>query len=191
MDLKHQIKEAVKVLKEGGIVAYPTDTVYGLAVDVNCRHAVRNLFLLKKRSFNKPVAVAVGGFKQIEQFCRLSQTDQQILRKLLPGPYTFLLRSQKTDLDLINSGGLIGIRFPDSKHTKALIAQFGRPITATSANLGGASEPVKDSQIGLKTDYVIKGRCRLKQPSTIINLVEKKIVRAGAGLKDAKKLLGI
>lgn len=182
----NKIEKAVEILKNGGIIAYPTDTVCGLGANIFDDQAIEKIFKAKGRDFNKPLSVAMADFDTIKKIAYVSKEQEKILRKFLPGPYTFVLRKKKIVSDLITGkSGLVGIRMPDNKKALAIIKQAGFPIISTSANLSGKSEVVKTDEIKVKVDFILKGVCRHKKPSTIVDLVNKKILRLGAGkLKD-------
>jgi L-threonylcarbamoyladenylate synthase len=183
----NKIRKAVDVLNNGGIVAYPTDTLYGLGVDIFNKEAVNNLFLVKKRDYAKPLSVAVADFNDIYNLAEVDGNQKSILRKFLPGPYTFLLKNKHTCFDLITSSSdLIGLRYPNHSLTLELIKKFGRPITATSANISGEEPATSYKQINFKVDYIIKGRVKYGQHSTVVDLVNREIVREGAGFDEIK-----
>ncbi len=185
-----QIKKAAAVLKQGGVIAYPTETVYGLGADIFNAKAVRKVFKLKGRNFKKPLSIAVADFKMLKKLVFLNKANEKILKKLLPGPYTVLLSKKKVVSNLLTAGSkLVGIRMPDHKIARAIIKKAGFPITATSANLSGQKEIIKYQNIKLAVDFTIRGQCRYKEPSTIIDLVNKKIIRMGTGLQKARKII--
>ena len=186
----NQIKKAVDILKKGGIIAYPTDTVYGLGANIFNQKAVRKVFQLKGRNFNKALSVAVANFQMIENIVYLSKENKEFIKKLLPGPLTLILPKKKIVSNLITGGGeLIGIRLPESEEAIRIIKEAKFPITATSANLSGKREITNPEELELNVDFIVKGTCKYKKPSTVIDLVNRKIIREGAGLKKAKKVL--
>jgi L-threonylcarbamoyladenylate synthase len=183
-----QIKKAVRILKNGGVVAYPTETVYGLGADVFCEKAVKKVFALKGRDFKKPLSIAVSSFKMIEKAAKVTKDEMKVLKKLLPGPITFLLPKKDKISDLITAGSsLVGIRFPEHKTAFKIIKKFNSPITSTSANLSGETEIFKAEDINLPLDFVVRGECRHKKPSTVVDLKNKKIVRKGVWFNKIKK----
>jgi len=186
----NQIKKAVDILKKGGIIAYPTDTVYGLGANIFNQKAVRKVFQLKGRNFNKALSVAVANFQMIENIVYLSKENKEFIKKLLPGPLTLILPKKKIISNLITGRGeLIGIRLPESEEAIKIVKEAKFPITATSANLSGKREITNPEELELNVDFIVKGACKYKKPSTVIDLVNRKIIREGAGLKKAKKVL--
>ena len=185
----NQIKKAVEVLREGGVIAYPTETVYGLGADISNQSAVNQVFKLKGRDFSKPLSIAVANFKTIKELTKLSSKQERMVRRLLPGPVTVLLPKSKVVSDLITAGGkLVGIRFPDHQIAREIIKGFGRPITATSANLSGGPEILEAKGIDLPVDLVVKGKCQYGEGSTVIDLEKNQIVRKGANYPKIKKI---
>jgi L-threonylcarbamoyladenylate synthase len=183
-----KINRAVSVLKSGGIIAYPTETLYGLGADISNKEAVNKVFLSKKREYNKPVSVAVADFKSIYKLTKIDSRQKEIIKKFLPGPYTFLLKSNRVVLDIVTAGSdVIGIRYPDHRLACQIIEKLGKPITSTSANLSGNDPASNYHQIAVEADYIVKGKCKYKTGSTIIDLINNRIIRKGAGLEEVEK----
>jgi L-threonylcarbamoyladenylate synthase len=186
--LTHQaVLESINTLKKGGIIVFPTETIYGLGVDINNDSALERLVELKGRPKNMPISIAVIDFSQITRYAEISSLAKKIINQCLPKPITILLKA-KGDLNKKLTGGseLIGFRFPDNQLTREIIKSFG-PITATSANLHGTPEPVTiDSAIGQFGDqvgvYIDTGPCKFAAPSTVIDATGDtiKIIRHGA-----------
>ncbi|MDI6883122.1 MAG: L-threonylcarbamoyladenylate synthase [Patescibacteria group bacterium] len=186
----NQIEKAVKVLKKGGVIAFPTETVYGLGANIFDEKAVRKVFQLKGRDFKKPLSVAVSDFEMLQKLARVSEKQKKLLKKLLPGPVTVILPKKKLISSLITGGSkFVGIRFPKNKITLKIIKKAGFPITATSANLNGEKEVFRAKDIKLKVDFLVKGSCRYKIPSTVVDLVNKEIIRKGNELEKVKEIL--
>lgn len=176
------VEKAVKVLRQGGVVAYPTETVYGLGANIFDLKAVKKIFKLKGRDFKKPMTVAVADWQTLKDLVFLTSSQEKLLKKILPGPYTILLPKKKKVSKIITSGhDLVGIRWPANRLPQELIKKAGFPLTATSANLSGQAEAKRWQDLGLKPDYLIKGRCYYGQASTVIDLTQKAIIRQGAG----------
>ncbi|HIE41589.1 MAG TPA: threonylcarbamoyl-AMP synthase [Candidatus Aenigmarchaeota archaeon] len=185
----NQIEKAVEILKIGGIVAYPTETVYGLGSDIFNEQAIRRVFEVKLRSLNKPLSIAISNFSMLERLAYLLKEQRKIIRKLLPGPITIILPKKDIVSDLITSNQeKVAIRFPENNIAQKLIEKTG-PITATSANFSGEKEVVKPEDITLNVDFIIYGECKYKQPSTILDLTNMRILREGAGIEKVKEVL--
>ncbi|WP_455391612.1 L-threonylcarbamoyladenylate synthase [[Eubacterium] cellulosolvens] len=174
-------------MRTGGIIVYPTETLYGLGVDIYNDQAIERLIQLKRRPKNMPIAIAVANLDQVRALAMVSKLGLKIIENCIPKPITILLRAtDKVNPKLTGGSALIGFRFPDHEVTKELISRFG-PITATSANLHGGPNPLTiDStlaQFGHKVGiYLDSGACAIAKPSTVIDATGEtiKIIRHGA-----------
>ncbi len=171
---KNVIDEAVKVLADGGVILYPTDTVYGLGANIFNRKAVRKVYNIKKRSYLKPVSLLVSSKDAIPLVSKASLNQLNFIDKYLPGPYTFILKKSKIVPRHLTSGSTnVGVRVPKSEIACSLAKIF--PITTTSANLSNKDtldtpeEILK--QLGCEVDLIIDvGPLKSGNPSTIIDL---------------------
>lgn len=171
---KKVIDEAVKVLADGGVILYPTDTVYGLGANIFNRKAVKKVYNIKKRSYLKPVSLLVSSKDAIPLVSKASLNQLNFIDKYLPGPYTFILKKSKIVPRHLTSGSVnVGVRVPKSKIACSLAKIF--PITTTSANLSNKDtldtpeEILK--QLGCEVDLIIDvGPLKSGNPSTIIDL---------------------
>lgn len=171
---KNVIDEAVKVLADGGVILYPTDTVYGLGVNIFNRKAVKKVYNIKKRSYLKPVSLLVSSKDAIPLVSKASLNQLNFIDKYLPGPYTFILKKSKIVPRHLTSGSAnVGVRVPKSEIACSLAKIF--PITTTSANLSNKDtldtpeEILK--QLGCEVDLIIDvGPLKFGNPSTIIDL---------------------
>lgn len=180
---RYVIDEAVDVLSKGGVVLYPTDTVYGLAANIFDSDAVRRVFKIKQRSPLKPLSILVSDIESINLVAKISNSQREIIRNYLPGPYTFILNKEKIVPRVVTSGSrFVGVRVPDSQIACDLARIF--PITTTSANLSdrevlSTPDEILD-QLGCEVDLVIDaGEIKSKRPSVIIDLTrdDPKILR--------------
>ena len=177
------IDEAIKVLAEGGVVLYPTDTVYGLGANIFNSKAVKRVFDIKQRSLLKPLSILVSDIDAIDLVARVSLSQKEVMNKHLPGPYTFILNKTSIVPRVVTSGSaLVGVRVPDCQIACGLASIF--PITTTSANI--SDEEIlscpKDilSQLDCDVDLVIDvGELKSTNPSIIVDLSRKnpKIIR--------------
>lgn len=189
--LQNIIDETVKVLKEGGIVVYPTDTVYGIGGDATSPAVVQKVREIKGIEKEKPFSVIMADLNMIEEYCVVNFAEEIILKKYLPGPYTFILKTHRpiaatTTLTL-------GVRIPEHAFCTAVCEKFKKPIVTTSANKTGEPPPHAFSEINKKlldlVDLAIDGgQTKYGQPSVLIDLVEKKINREGTKPIDVKDL---
>src|SRR5512136_2945726 len=137
------LEKAVSVLMHDGIIVYPTETVYGLGADAFSDEAILKVYEAKKRPLAMPVSIAVSDFDMLFAVARVEPKAEAFLRTFLPGPVTVVHPARKTVPAILSGGtGLIGIRMPAHDLALQLIAKFDSPITATSANLHGAKDPV-------------------------------------------------
>jgi len=186
----NQIEKAAEILRLGGIIAYPTETVYGFGANIFNETAIRRLFEIKQRSLSKPISVAVANFNMLENIACVFEKDKEILKKLLPGPVTIILPKKEVISDLLTARrGLIGIRFPENKTAREIIEKAGFPITATSANFSGEEEITEVRYVKQDVDYIVDGECKYKRPSTVVDLINRKILREGVNLEKVKQAL--
>ena len=177
------INEAIKVLADGGIVLYPTDTVYGLGANIFDNKAVKRVFDIKQRSLLKPVSILVSDVDAIDLVAKVSLNQKEIINTYLPGPYTFILEKTAIVPRIVTSGStFVGVRVPDNEIACRLAGIF--PITTTSANLSDEEVLHTPSeildQLGRDVDLVIDvGELKNNHPSKIIDLSRKnpKIIR--------------
>lgn len=184
------ISQAVQSLQNGGVVVYPTDTLYGLGVDIRNDDAVRRLFALKKRPDNKPVPVLVESITMAKEYAFIDAKQENTLKSLWPGPVTVILWKKNKISSLIASGGqTVGLRMPASKFCINLIRAFGGPISGTSANISGEQPSLELDPILVQfreharyPDFVIDaGKLQQSPPSTVLDLTgpSPKILRVG------------
>jgi len=184
-----EIERAVEVLKRGGVVAYPTETVYGLGARLQ-RAAIERVFSLKGRERTKPISMAVSSLDMMARYVHLDSVARRLIERLAPGPYTFVLpRRRAVPLELTAGGALVGVRYPSSTTALFLIERLGEPITSTSANRSGEAPPVHWSDVELDVDILIRGRCEYEEPSTVIEVGTLRILRRGAGVNAAERVL--
>jgi len=187
----HVLDAVTHVLSKGGLVIFPSDTVYGLLVDGTNKAAVKKLIEFKNRAPGKAISVFVSDLDSCKNHVSINQKQSAILSKLLPGPFTMVLPSKHTVQKLLESeNGTLGVRVPDYQPILQLTSSFGKPITATSANLGGKSPHYSiDSFLHqipqLKKDLVDlivdAGKLPRNKPSTVLDLTEStvKTLRSG------------
>lgn len=188
--MEDAVQKAAVVLKDGGIILYPTDTLYGLGVDTNNISAIRKLYNLKNRNFDKTMSIIVSGIEMAEQHAVFDKKARLLAKKFWPGPLTLILpRKNILPSELSGREKSIGIRIPGNKFCINLLRTFGRPITSTSANVSG-TKPQKSvncilSQFGNKANeiglIVSQEDLTANRPSTIVDVSsrETKIIREG------------
>lgn len=185
------LQKAAGCLKNGGVIAHATETVYGLAACWDNWPAIQKVSQIKRRSPAQPYSIMVDS---TEDIIELAGWDSPQLRRLLesvfPGPLTLLLpRRRRLELDYWNQFEEIGFRLPDHRLSRELVAFSGRPLITTSANLSGEAPPAGareiSREISAKVDFILdSGRCPFQIPSTVIQVNfsqrEYKILRPGA-----------
>jgi L-threonylcarbamoyladenylate synthase len=189
--LAPNIDLAIKILKRGGVVVYPTETSYGLAVDATNRQAVKKLYRLKGRNFKKPIHVIYPSAKWLSQIVKLNVSALRLMVQFIPGPLTIVLplKSKLPSFKKLSAGtDTLGVRLPRHKLAMDLVKKFGKPITTTSANLSGqpACYSAEDARrqftgSGVQPDYYLDGGpSGPKSPSTVISLINGvRILRNG------------
>lgn len=182
-DYSDAIREAVDVLNNGGVVVYPTDTLYGLGANALNAEAVEKVFAIKGRELSKPMPIIAKNLVWAEELAHISPRNQAILKKAWPGKFTAVLPKKNIVPDVVNSGtSSIGIRIPDFVFTDKLLGKFGYPLTATSANVSG-HEPTNSidkiveifSKRAVRPDLVLDaGVLPKSDPSIIVDLTTRK-----------------
>jgi L-threonylcarbamoyladenylate synthase len=174
------IQGAANAIRAGGIVAYPTETVYGIGALALKESTVKKVIALKQMASSKPISLAVSKFGMIEAIAYVEDVD--LLHQLLPGPITVLLRKKDIVPDILTAGAnLVGIRFPSHKVARALIDFVGAPITSTSANVTGTQPAMRAKDVNIRVGCVLEGGKATLGPSTVVDLVNRVVVRRGAG----------
>lgn len=138
------ILKAKTILKKGGVIIYPTDTLYGLGVLASNEEAVKKVKLIKNRidesTSKKPISIIVSDKEMLENYVETNDSCNKLISKYLPGKLTLILKSKNKELSKnLNSGDTLGIRIPDNNFVLNLVKELGEPITTTSANLAGQS----------------------------------------------------
>lgn len=175
------VERAVSILRHDGIVIYPTDTIYGLGGDAFSEEAILKVYEAKKRPLSNPISIAVCAFDMIHGVARVDEYASRFIDHFLPGPVTVVLPARNLVPEILTGGtGLIGIRFPAHPLALELISLFDSPITATSANLSGAKDPVTPDACHIPHDFLIDAGRLPGIPSTVVDLTTRKIIREGS-----------
>ena len=185
---KRLIIKVVDVLRNGGIVAYPTDTFYGIGCDIMNKKAIEKIYQLKQRSKNKPFSFICSGLKNISHYAKVSNYAYKTMKRLLPGPFTFVLEGSKlVPKIMLTKRKTAGIRVPDNTICQALVEELGNPIITTSATKPDGSLFHDPSFIldyfSSRIDIVIDGGPVSGQPSSVISLIHDypEVIRKGMG----------
>lgn len=192
MDIQQQVEKGISVLKQGGLVAYPTDTVYGLGASMQITRAIERIFEVKARPRDMALPLLLSSVSQISEVTdHIPPVAWLLINRFLPGALTIILPKSSSVPDIVTAGGkTVGIRIPAHPVPIALIEGVGAPIVGTSANLSSLPSPLTaddvSSQLGNKIDLIInRGRCPGKE-STIVDVTGERpiIVREGAISKE-------
>ncbi|MCK5195263.1 MAG: threonylcarbamoyl-AMP synthase [Desulfobulbaceae bacterium] len=183
------IKQAADALKQGAIICYPTDTVFGIGCDIYNQKAIKRIYQLKRRPKNKPFSFMCSGLKNVSEYCFLSNMAYRLMKKSLPGAYTFVLPAMKiVPKIMMSKQKTVGIRVPDNTICQHLVEALGNPILNTSAATEDG-EPFRmayevEDVYGSRIDIIIDDSASVSPGlSSIISLVgdEAKILREGKG----------
>lgn len=197
--IKESYDVVLEVLNQGGLVIFPSDTVYGLLCDASNPKAVDKLLNFKERPPGKAISVFCDTLGMIGSICTISSSQKKMLNNLLPGAYTVVLHSKHTLVTKLESEkGTLGVRIPKYEPVNELVKRFGKPITATSANLSGKNphyslESLLNTLSGKKRELldlvVDAGKLPHNKPSTVIDLTQEEltVLRVGDTLLKEKQ----
>lgn len=180
--------EAGKILKQGGIVAFPTDTVYGLGAIYKDTDAVQKIFSAKGRDEGKPLSILISRIEQVNELTdSIPASAGKLMEAFWPGALTVIIRKNGNVPDCVTAGGsTVGIRMPASDTARNIIEQAGSPLAAPSANTSGKRSSVDANEVAEdldgKIDMIVDGgRCDIAVSSTVVEIKEDgyKILRAG------------
>lgn len=184
---ENELKNTIDVINNGGIVIFPTDTVYGIASNIDDEKAISNLFELKGRNDNKPICVLTSSVNKIEKVAYIKNKELELITKYMPGALTIIL-DKKEDISnrLTSNLQTIGVRIPNNEIALNILKYIEKPLATTSANLSGNQPATKLEELvdefNGKVDIIIDGGITdLKQSSTIIKVEnnEIKVLREG------------
>jgi tRNA threonylcarbamoyl adenosine modification protein (Sua5/YciO/YrdC/YwlC family) len=183
-----KIERVTEILKEGGIMVYPTDTIYGLGCDIFNKKAIEKIYQLKKRERKKPLSIICADIKEFAKYTIISDYAYRLMKKYLPGPYTFILKAKnEMPKTFLSKNRTVGIRIPDNQICLDIAQKLGNPIITTSLNISGEevmtdpNELTKEMQN--KIDIIIDNGPLEKEASSIIDLSgdQPVILREGKG----------
>ena len=182
------VRKAVEVLKDGGVIIYPTDTVYGLGCDLSNKRGIERIYEMKRRSKKQPLSFVCSDLKHISQYARVTDYAYKTMKRLLPGPYTFILEASRLVPKIIlPKRPTTGIRVPDNEICLSLIRELGQPIISTSVQTADGEDlgnpAIIDEYFGKIVDLIIDGGVISPEPSSVISLVDDQIdiLRIGKG----------
>lgn len=188
-----KIKEIAQEIKNGSIVVFPTETVYGIGTNGLKEDAIKKLYKIKQRPLNKPITLLVSNMKMIEMLVKdITDLEYKLIKTFMPGPLTIILKKKNIVPNaLTNNNEFVGIRMPENEIALKLIEYSKIPIATPSANISGKPAGTDIQQIindfGNKVDYYIDGgESKLKIASTIVQVIDEKIniLREGSIKKE-------
>ncbi|KKQ79069.1 MAG: Sua5/YciO/YrdC/YwlC [Parcubacteria group bacterium GW2011_GWC2_38_7] len=182
-----KIKQVVTKLKQCGVIVYPTDTIYGLGCDIFCPEAIDQIYKIKQKKATG-FSFICSDLKEIAKYAHVSDVAYRIMKKVLPGPYTFVFKSTKlVPQRLIPEKKTVAIRIPDNAICLEIVKQLGHPIVSTSVNITGEpyySDPLQiEQELGSQVDVIIDAGLLENDPSTVIDFTTDKptLIRQGKG----------
>lgn len=183
------IDRVAEVLRKEGVIAYPTDTVYGIGCDIFSKRAIDKIFAIKGKSHKTPLSFICPDLKDISNYAYVSNRAYKVMRHMFPGPYTFVLKATPLVPKLmVTKIKTVGIRIPENKICIALLRELGHPIVSTSASFGEYdifTDPEEiDIRLGHQLDVIIDGGILGRVASSVIDLTnddDYRVLRAGKG----------
>ncbi|MEN6440275.1 MAG: L-threonylcarbamoyladenylate synthase [Syntrophobacter sp.] len=185
-----KIRKVVEVLANGGLIAYPTDTFYGIGCDLLNKGSIEKIYQLKHRSPHQPFSFICSDLKNISEYAQVTNYAYKTMKRLLPGPYTFVLEgSRLVPKIMLTKRQTVGIRVPDNPISLAIVEEFGHPIISTSATDPDNGNAVLttpheiQATLGHALDLIVDGGLVSGVPSSVISLIDDtpEILREGAG----------
>ena len=176
------INRVCEALDKGSLIAYPTDTFYGIGCDLLNKKGIHLIHKLKNRPLKQPFSFVCDSLKEISRYAKVSNYAYKTMKRCLPGPYTFILEAtQLVPKIMLTKRKTVGIRVPDNDICLAIVKGLGRPIISTSA---GLDEPYAiQESFASYLDFVIDGGPLIPEPSSVISLIDDipEVIRRGKG----------
>ncbi len=184
-----KIQKVVETLLAGGIIAYPTDTYYGIGCDLMNKGAIEKIYQLKRRSPQQPFSFICSDLKDLSEYAQVTNYAYKTMKRFLPGPYTFILEgSRLVPKIMLTKRRTVGIRVPDHDICLAIVKDLGHPVISTSATdpeSGAALETPQEikGKLGHALDIIIDGGVVSGKPSSVISLIDDvpEVLREGVG----------
>ena len=198
LDFKNNIDESKlkivgKTIANGGLVIFPTETVYGIGTNGLDEKAIEKLYTIKQRNLNKPISLLVSGIDMVSEIaCNISDVEYKLMNAFFPGPFTIILKKKSIISDILTAGkDTVGVRMPDCEITRKIIEYANCPIAAPSANISGKPSGTKfDDFIDDfydNVDYIVdNGEAKIGLASTIVQVIDgiPYILREGSITKE-------
>jgi len=182
------IAQVVSALADGAVIAYPTDTTYGIGCSIFSKKGIERIYQIKQREKKKPFSFICSNMSDVTKYAKVSNYAFKILNRFLPGPYTFVLDATRIVPDLVQTKQkTVGIRIPDNRICLDLVSALGHPLVTTSANLSG-EEPIGDpgdifEAMNNQLDIIVDGGFLPPDVSSVVSLINDvpTILRRGVG----------
>ncbi|MBU0672081.1 MAG: threonylcarbamoyl-AMP synthase [Candidatus Margulisbacteria bacterium] len=179
--MRKTLEKALKILKSGGVIAFPTETVFGIGAALDQPQAIKQIFKIKNRPKNKPLQVLVATMQQAKKLGKFNMEALKFAQENWPGPTLVVKKTGKVPKIVTGGGSTVGLRMPDHQVALALIKKCG-PIVATSANRSGKKPALNAKEVNKQLpeiDYILSGRVTSGKPSKVIDLSKGlKVLRA-------------
>ncbi len=182
------IDQVAEKLRRGAVICYPTDTVYGIGCDIFNQKAVKKIHQIKQQSVHKPFSFMCSSLKDVSTYCHISNMAYRLMKKNLPGAYTFILPTMKIVPKIMTSKQkTVGIRVPENNICRDLVEALGNPILTTSAIMAHGEPAAEAYQfeelLGNQVDLIIDGGSVYPEPSSVISLIDSipEVLREGKG----------
>lgn len=186
-----RIGKVVETLQRGGVIAYPTDTVYGLGCDLDDRRAIGQIYQIKNKNKKSPLSIVCPDLKDIAKYAIVSDQAYRLMKRLLPGPYTIILKATKlVPRAMLSNQRTVGIRIPDHPIALAIVEQLGRPLVTSSIPMlpdMTYNDPDEiEQRLGHQLALVVDAGLSYPEPSTILDMTEMppRLIRRGKGSLD-------
>lgn len=182
------INKTVQVLKEDGVIIFPTDTIYGLGAAISSKKGIERIYQIKKISSHKLLSFICADLTDLSKYAYVDNPSYKIMRRCLPGPFTFILPATKlVPKILFQKRRTVGIRIPDCELCRTIVKELGEPIISTSVPNGPDeffNDPAEmNNRLGNEVDLILDAGIIISKPSTIVDLSRgtPEILREGAG----------
>jgi tRNA threonylcarbamoyl adenosine modification protein (Sua5/YciO/YrdC/YwlC family) len=185
---KRVIQQAVSVLEQGGILIFPTDTSYGLGCDIHNKRAIQRIYQIKRMEKNKPLSFICSDFKELSQYAIVNNQAYRMMKRLFPGPYTFILQSTNLVPRIVTTKQrTVGIRIPDNNVCLELVRGLRHPIITTSVELAEGQTMTEPEEmvkrLGHQVEMMLDAGPAVVEVSTVIDFSTDvpRVVRKGKG----------
>jgi tRNA threonylcarbamoyl adenosine modification protein (Sua5/YciO/YrdC/YwlC family) len=190
------ITHAVEILRNDGIIIYPTDTVYGIGCSIYSKIAIEHIYQIKNQNPSKPFSFVCSDLSHISEYAVVSNPVYRVMKHLIPGPFTFILpasRLKQLPKSLMSKRKTVGIRVPNNKIALTIVKELGHPILSASVTDDAGfvinNPEIIRQEFENRVDLIIDGGINISEPSTVLDFTEEPpiVVREGAG--DVTELL--